>query len=42
LTLQRAQTHYRLNLENIFVKNVVFFGIVIAPIWALLGYLLLR
>jgi DNA-binding NtrC family response regulator len=42
LTLQRAQTHYRLNLENIFVKNVVFFGIVIAPIWVLLAILLLK
>lgn len=42
LTLQRAQNHYRLTLENIFVKNVIFFGILIAPIWVLLAYLLIR
>ena len=42
LTLHRAQSHYRLTLENIFVKNVLFFGIVMAPIWGLLAYLLVR
>jgi DNA-binding NtrC family response regulator len=42
LTLQRAMSHHRLTLENIFVKNVLFFGILIAPIWAVLAFLLLR
>jgi two-component system, NtrC family, response regulator HydG len=42
LTLNRAMEHHRLMLENIFVKNVVFFGLLLLPLWGLLGYLLVR
>lgn len=39
LTLARAITHHRMTLENLFVKNLIFFGLLIFPIWALLAYL---
>lgn len=42
LTLRRALAHHRLTLENIFIKNALFFAIVLAPIWALLSYFLIR
>ena len=42
LTLSRALAHHRLELENIFVKNVLFFGLLMLPVWAYLAYLLLR
>jgi DNA-binding NtrC family response regulator len=42
LTLKRALDHHRLTLENIFVKNAVFFVLLVFPIWALLSYFLLR
>jgi DNA-binding NtrC family response regulator len=42
LTLQRALSHHKLTLENLFVKNVLFFGILMVPIWVLLAYVLLR
>jgi DNA-binding NtrC family response regulator len=42
LTLSRALEHHRLILENVFVKDVLFFGLLLAPIWAYLAYLLLR
>ncbi len=42
LTLSRAQSHHKLILENVFVKNTVFFGVLMAPIWGLLGYLLFK
>lgn len=41
LTLQRALEHHQLMIEGIFVKNVIFFGLLLLPIWALLAYLLL-
>jgi two-component system, NtrC family, C4-dicarboxylate transport response regulator DctD len=41
-TLKRAMDHHRVILENIFVKNTVFFGLLVLPIWAMLGYLLLK
>ncbi len=41
LTLSRALNHHKLMLENIFVKNVIFFGLLMTPIWALLAYLIL-
>lgn len=41
LTLSRALEHHRLMVENIFVKNVAFFGLLMLPIWALLAYLLI-
>lgn len=42
LTLSRALAHHSLMVENIFVKNVIFFGCLMLPIWSLLAYLLLR
>lgn len=42
LTLARAIEHHRLMVENIFVKNVVFFSLVMLPIWALFAYLMLH
>lgn len=42
LTLNRALEHHRVMLENIFVKNVMFFTLLMAPLWALLGYLIVR
>ena len=40
LTLSRALAHHNLTLENIFVKNAVFFGLIMAPIWILLAYMI--
>lgn len=42
LTLKRALAHHRMTLENLFVKDLVFFGLLIAPIWAFLAYLLIK
>lgn len=42
LTLSRALTHHRLSLENLFVKNFIFFGLLMLPIWMLLAYLVLN
>lgn len=42
LTLSRALEHHQLMVENIFVKNVVFFSLLMLPLWCLLGYLLVR
>jgi len=41
LTLNRALQHHKLLMENLFVKNVLFFGIIMMPIWALLIILLI-
>lgn len=41
LTLNRAIEHHRLMVENIFVKNAIFFGLLMLPLWSLLAYLLL-
>lgn len=41
LTLNRAQAHHRLLIENIFVKNLMLFALLMLPIWLLLGGLLL-
>lgn len=41
LTLNRALAQHQLTLENIFVKNVLFFGLLMAPIWCYLAYLIL-
>lgn len=41
-TLNRALEHHRLSLENAFVKNVLFFSLLMAPLWLYLAYLLLR
>jgi two-component system, response regulator, stage 0 sporulation protein F len=42
LTLSRALAHHRLTLENLFVKNVMFFLLLVAPVWLLLAFLLLK
>lgn len=42
LTLSRAINHHRLTLENLFVKNFVFFGLLMLPIWAVLAYLVVK
>lgn len=42
LTLSRALDHHKLMLENIFVKNVIFFGLLVLPVWIFLSYLLIR
>jgi DNA-binding NtrC family response regulator len=42
LTLSRAVEYHKMMIENIFVKNVVFFGLLLLPIWALMGYLIVR
>lgn len=42
LTLNRALSHQRLTLENLFVKNFVFFGLLMFPIWAVLAYLIVK
>src|SRR3989338_9216788 len=41
-TLHRALEHHRLLLENLFVKNLVFFGLLLLPVWAGLVFVLLR
>lgn len=41
LTLKRALDHHKLTVENLFVKNAVFFGLLMAPLWAILAYLIL-
>lgn len=41
LTLSRALAQHQLMLENIFVKNTLFFGLLMSPLWALLVYLVL-
>jgi len=39
-TIERAQSHHRTILENMFVKNVLFFGLLMAPLWLLTFYLI--
>ena len=41
-TIERAQSHHRTILENMFVKNVLFFGILMAPLWLLTFYLIAK
>lgn len=42
LTLKRALEHHRLMLENLFVKNVLFFSLLMLPLWAYLAYLIVN
>ena len=42
LTLNRALMHHRLTLENLFIKNAVFFALLILPLWALLAFVVLK
>ena len=41
-TLERAQSHHRAILENMFIKNILFFGILMAPLWLLTFYLIAK
>ncbi len=40
--LHRALEHHRLLLENLFVKNAAFFGLLMLPVWAGLAWVLVR
>jgi DNA-binding NtrC family response regulator len=42
LTLSRALDYHKLNLENIFVKNAIFFSLLMIPIWLLLAFLIVK
>lgn len=42
LTLSRAIAQHRLNLENIFIKNLIFFSLLMLPIWLVSAYFLLK
>ena len=42
LTLSRAINYHRLTLENLFVKNFVFFGLLMFPVWAFLAFLIIK
>ncbi len=37
-TMNRAMSYHKTLLENLFVKNAVFFSLLMAPIWAALVY----
>ncbi len=41
-TLKRANDHHKIMLENMFVKNVVFFSLLLIPMWMLTLYLLIK
>lgn len=41
-TLKRAQLYHKMTLENMFVKNVVFLGLLLLPVWLISIYLLLN
>lgn len=41
-TLARAQLHHQQVIVNMFLKNVLFFGLLMAPLWLVSLYLLLR
>lgn len=42
LTLSRAISNHKLLIENIFVKNTLFFGLLMLPIWVLVIWLMSR
>lgn len=42
LTLTRALSHHKMLIENIFVKNTLFFGLLMLPIWVLIIWLVAR
>ena len=41
-TLSRALQHHSLMLENLFVKNVLFFSLLMLPLWLYLAYLIVK
>ena len=41
-TLNRAFTYHRMMIEGVFIKNAVFFGLLMLPIWAALAYVLVK
>jgi DNA-binding NtrC family response regulator len=42
LTLTRALSHHKMLIESIFVKNTLFFGLFMLPIWVLIVWLLAK
>jgi DNA-binding NtrC family response regulator len=42
LTLNRALTYHQAMLDNVFIGNALFFGLLMLPIWAALAYVLSR
>lgn len=40
-TLNRAQSHHKMLIDNMFLKNILFFGLLMTPLWLLTAYLLL-
>ncbi len=42
LTLSRALSHHKMLIENIFVKNTLFFALFMVPIWVLVLWLVSR
>jgi DNA-binding NtrC family response regulator len=42
LTLTRASSHHKMIIENIFVKNALFFGVLMLPVWVVLIWVLSR
>ncbi len=41
-TLNRAQNYHQTIVENLFIKNLVFFTLILSPVWLLTIYLLLK
>jgi DNA-binding NtrC family response regulator len=41
-TLNRAKSHHLMLIENMFIKNTIFFGLMLMPLWLLTAYLIIR
>lgn len=41
-TLSRAKNHHNMLLENLFIKNILFFVILLSPLWIYSLYLVFR
>ncbi len=42
MTLSRALNYHQVLLNNIFINNAIYFGLLALPIWLALGYVLMR
>jgi hypothetical protein len=42
LTLSRALSHHKMLIEGVFVKNTLFFGLFMLPIWFLIVWIASR